>query len=77
MTGPQTYVYKKAGDCEIKADVPYRQSVDMAGALARKGLTHELVTMRGHGHGFDGNMDDRDVQEAFAGALGFPQDHVK
>jgi acetyl esterase/lipase len=34
-------------------DVPYQQSVEMAAALARAGVAHELVTIEGGGHGFD------------------------
>lgn len=39
-------------------DVPYARSVDMAAALARAGVQHELVTIPGGGHGFDGAGDE-------------------
>jgi acetyl esterase/lipase len=32
-------------------DVPYEQSATMANELARKGVAHELITVRGAGHG--------------------------
>ena len=31
--------------------MPYEQSADMAKELARKGVEHELVTLKGAGHG--------------------------
>jgi len=33
-------------------DVPYAQSVQMAGALQKAGVEHELITLEGAGHGF-------------------------
>ena len=35
-------------------DVPYQQSVQMAEALKRQGVEHELITVANGGHGFDG-----------------------
>ena len=35
-------------------DVPYIQSVEMAAELERNHVTHELVTLKDLGHGFDG-----------------------
>lgn len=52
-------------------DVPYAQSVQMASALALRGVPHELATMEGYGHGFDGKMDDPEVKSAFQRALAF------
>jgi dipeptidyl aminopeptidase/acylaminoacyl peptidase len=48
-------------------DVPYQQSVDMAAELKRVGVEHELVTIKGGGHGFDGGkgMEDPRVVAAF------------
>lgn len=43
-------------------DVPYQQSVDMAGAFAESGVPHELVTIDGGGHGFDGGVKFADLQ---------------
>ncbi len=57
-------------------DVPYAQSVQMAEALARHGVPHELVTMAGYGHGFDGKMDDPTVQKAFLRVLDFLHSHI-
>jgi acetyl esterase/lipase len=57
------------GDCDT--DVPYEQSVLMAEALARQGVEHRLITMAGRGHGFDYEMDDPLVKDAFSKVLGF------
>lgn len=57
-------------------DVPYQQSVLMAETLAQQNVTHELVTMQGYDHGFDGDMDDPAVQEAFAKLLAFLDTHT-
>jgi acetyl esterase/lipase len=37
-------------------DVPYQQSVDMAAALKKGGIEHELITIDGGPHGFDGRV---------------------
>ncbi|HRW08869.1 MAG TPA: alpha/beta hydrolase [Caldilineaceae bacterium] len=58
-------------------DVPYEQSVLMAAALAQQNVTHELVTMAGYDHGFDGDMDDPAVQAAFAKVLAFLDSHTR
>jgi acetyl esterase/lipase len=52
-------------------DVPYGQSVQMAEALSQHGVAHRLITMKGYGHGFDYEMHDPLVREAFVRALGF------
>lgn len=58
-------------------DVPYQQSVAMADALARAGVEHELITMRGRGHGFDGvGLQDPQVAKAFDRAIGFLKGHL-
>jgi dipeptidyl aminopeptidase/acylaminoacyl peptidase len=49
----------------------------LAEALARNLVSHELVTMRGRGHGFDEDMDDRLVKDAFNQVLAFLDKHVK
>ena len=46
-------------------DVPYEQSVLMAAALRAAGVSHELITIEGGGHGFDQQMDAPDVAAAF------------
>jgi dipeptidyl aminopeptidase/acylaminoacyl peptidase len=38
-------------------DVPYQRSVDMAAALARAGVRHELLTIPDGRHGFDGPVE--------------------
>jgi dipeptidyl aminopeptidase/acylaminoacyl peptidase len=40
------------GDADT--DVPYEQSVLMAKELKRHGVEHELITIKGGPHGFDG-----------------------
>lgn len=57
-------------------DVPHAQSVQMAGELARQGVRHELITIKGGGHGFDGKMDDPVVRDTFARVLAFLREHL-
>jgi dipeptidyl aminopeptidase/acylaminoacyl peptidase len=57
-------------------DVPYEQSVMMAHALAAAGVPHELVTIPGGEHGFDGRWSDPPVAAAFQKVLGFLARHV-
>jgi acetyl esterase/lipase len=45
-------------------DVPYEQSVLMAARLAEAGVEHELITIRGGGHGFENDRDRPDVAAA-------------
>jgi len=52
-------------------DVPYEQSVLMARELERRGVQHELVTLTGRGHGFDGPMWDPVVAQTFDRVLAF------
>ena len=52
-------------------DVPYEQSVLMADTLARAGVEHQLLTVPGGGHGFDGRMDEPVVSAAFETVLCF------
>jgi acetyl esterase/lipase len=42
-------------------DVPYDRSVDMAAALARAGVSHQLLTVPDGRHGFDGPIEMADV----------------
>jgi dipeptidyl aminopeptidase/acylaminoacyl peptidase len=58
-------------------DVPFQQSVLLAEALAQNQVSHELFTMPGRGHGFDEDMDDRLVEDAFNQVLAFLDKHVK
>ncbi|MFN8541190.1 MAG: alpha/beta hydrolase [Thermomicrobiales bacterium] len=53
-------------------DVPYAQSVQMAGALARAEVEHEFITIAGGGHGFERDMADQPVvQDAVARVVAF------
>ncbi|NIP23449.1 MAG: alpha/beta hydrolase [Phycisphaerae bacterium] len=57
-------------------DVPYQQSVLMAEALARNHVEHALITMEGQDHGFDRDMDNPTVRDAFARVLVFLDRHT-
>ena len=57
-------------------DVPYRQSVLMAEALSHNNVKHELITMAGLGHGFDRDMDNSTVSDAFTRVLAFLNRHT-
>jgi acetyl esterase/lipase len=52
-------------------DVPFEQSVLMAGALERHGVQHELIALPGRGHGFDADMSDPVVAATFERVLTF------
>lgn len=56
-------------------DVPYELSVEMAQALERHKVPHELVTVPGAGHGLTGG-DRNQVAEAHARALAFIRTHL-
>ena len=56
---PRTLLFHGTND----TDVPYQQSADMAQALNQKGVFHELVTIPGGGHGFDGGVRMEDMQD--------------
>jgi acetyl esterase/lipase len=57
-------------------DVPYEQSADMAKELARHNVLHELLTVKGAGHGLSGG-DRKLVDEANARAAAFIRQHLK
>ena len=57
-------------------DVPYEQSAAMAKELARHGVSHELITVPGGGHGLGGG-DKKLIDEAHARALTFVKEHLK
>jgi len=62
---------------DLDTDVPYAQSVLMAYEFARHGVEHELVTILGGGHGFDGwGLDKPEVAGAFDRVLAFLKTHV-
>jgi len=58
-------------------DVPYDLSVMMERELSRHGVRHELVTMARRGHGFDHEMDDSQVIDAFGKVLAFLDEQLK
>ncbi len=57
-------------------DVPYEQSAAMAKELARHEVPHELITVKGAGHGLAGG-DERLVSEAHEEAAAFIRRHLK
>jgi acetyl esterase/lipase len=57
-------------------DVPYEESAAMARELARRKLPHELITVRGAGHGLAGG-DKKQVADAHKRALAFIRKHLK
>jgi acetyl esterase/lipase len=57
-------------------DVPYELSANMAKELTRQKVPHELVTVRGAGHGLSGG-DKQLVAEANDKALAFIRQHLK
>jgi acetyl esterase/lipase len=57
-------------------DVPYELSAAMAKELARHKVTHELVTVKGAGHGLSGG-DKKLVDEANDKALAFIRQQMK
>jgi acetyl esterase/lipase len=57
-------------------DVPYQESADMAKALTRRKLVHELITVRGAGHGLAGG-DKKAVADAHRRAREFIRKYLK
>lgn len=51
-------------------DVPYQESADMAVELKKQGVSHELITVEGGGHGLPDRTDPA-VIDAFARAIAF------
>ena len=58
-------------------DVPYEQSVLMDEELSRHEVSHEFLTLPGRGHGFDRDMDDDLVKDAFDSVLAFLERHIE
>jgi acetyl esterase/lipase len=56
-------------------DVPYELSAAMANELGRQHVPHELITVKGAGHGLSGG-DKTLVEEAHEKALGFIRRHL-
>lgn len=52
-------------------DVPFEQSQQMADALEKQGVEHEFIQIRGGPHGFDSNMKDLAVTQAFEQVMTF------
>jgi acetyl esterase/lipase len=61
---------------DVDTDVPYEQSVLMAQVLSQHRVKHELITMTGLGHGFDGKMDEAPVKDAFGRVLAFLKEYL-
>jgi acetyl esterase/lipase len=59
-------------------DVPYQESADMAAALKKAGVRHELLTVEGGGHGLgrDGG-DPKVIADAHARALAFIREQLE
>ncbi len=57
-------------------DVPYAQSVEMAAALAQRGIENELFSIDGGGHGFDSQENDPQVQDAWQRVMSFLAKHL-
>lgn len=58
-------------------DVPYEKSVAMAKKLAGVGITHQLITMSGKGHGFEADgLADHDVANALNEVVIFLKKYV-
>jgi acetyl esterase/lipase len=57
-------------------DVPYEESAAMARELARLKVPHELITVRGAGHGLAGG-DKKKVADAHRQALAFIRKHLR
>lgn len=58
-------------------DVPYEQSVLMDEELERHGIQHELISLSGRGHGFDGAMWDPEIAATFDRMLKFLERQLK
>lgn len=56
-------------------DVPCQESKDMAEALKKSGVRHELILIEGAGHGL-GNGDKKKVADAYARATEFIKEHL-
>ena len=58
-------------------DVPYSLSVDMAAALARNKVSHQLVTVQGAGHALSRGGDPKEKEKAHQRALDFVKLYLK
>jgi acetyl esterase/lipase len=57
-------------------DVPYAQSQQMAFALEKHGIEHQLITVKGAGHGFDGAEKNPQANQVFEHVVKFIKTHV-
>jgi acetyl esterase/lipase len=60
---PPTLLAHGTGD----TDVPYQRSADVAAALEREGVDHQLLTIPDGRHGFDGPVEVADLEGAAPG----------
>jgi acetyl esterase/lipase len=60
----------------VDTDVPYELSANMAKELGRHKVSHELITVKGAGHGLNGG-DRREVTAAHKRAHAFIREHLK
>lgn len=61
---------------DLDNDVPYDQSAKMSTALALGGVENHLITVRGAGHGFDGDGRSPAVKQIFEQVVQFLQAHL-
>lgn len=69
---PPTILIHGAND----TDVPYEQSVNMAGQFTKHGVEHELITIPGGEHGLGGG-DPKLIDAAYQSALAFVNRHME
>lgn len=61
---------------DLDTDVPYQQSVIMTQKLNHVGVANRLITLEGKGHGFDYEMEDPAVRNAFTDVIQFLGMHL-
>ena len=57
-------------------DVPYEQSQQMSIALDKQGIENKLITIKGAGHGFDGDGKNPEVVQVFEDVVSFVQAYI-
>jgi dipeptidyl aminopeptidase/acylaminoacyl peptidase len=60
----------------VDTDVPYSRSANMDKELTVHGVKHELITVKGAGHGLSGG-DKQQVADALARARAFIKENLK
>jgi acetyl esterase/lipase len=58
-------------------DVPHEQSLMMAEELEKSGVYHEMISLEGLGHGFDGEMQNPKIARTFDRVLMFLENFLK